>query len=55
MWHIWLNTTPCWNEKSNYIIAINTDKDAPIAEIADILVVADANEVIKELTKLINQ
>ena len=42
-------------KKSNYIIAINTDKEAPIAEVADVLVVADANEVVKELIKLINQ
>jgi electron transfer flavoprotein alpha subunit len=41
-------------KKSNYIIAINTDKEAPISEVADVLVVADANEVIKELLKLIN-
>lgn len=41
-------------KKSNYIIAINTDKEAPISEVADVLVVADANEIIKELIKLMN-
>jgi electron transfer flavoprotein alpha subunit len=40
-------------KKSNYIIAINTDREAPISEVADVLVVADVNEVIKELLKLI--
>jgi electron transfer flavoprotein alpha subunit len=42
-------------KKSNYIIAINTDKEAPISEVADVLVVADANEIIKELLKLLEE
>jgi electron transfer flavoprotein alpha subunit len=42
-------------KKSNYIIAINTDKEAPMSEVADVLVVADANEIIKELLKLLEE
>lgn len=36
--------------KSNFIVAINKDKDAPIAEIADVLVVADLIPFAVELT-----
>ena len=35
------------------IVAINTDASAPIGEFADVLVVANAIEVAKELTKLV--
>lgn len=42
-------------KKSNYIIAINTDKEAPISEVADVLVVADVNEVINNLLKLLDE
>jgi electron transfer flavoprotein alpha subunit len=38
---------------SGTIIAVNTDSGAPIGEFADMLVVANANEVAKELTKLV--
>jgi len=31
-------------KKSDFILAVNTDKDAPIAEVADVLVVADVNQ-----------
>ncbi len=34
---------------SGYIVAVNTDRDAPIGEIADLLVVADLNEFLPEL------
>lgn len=37
-------------KKSDYIIAINTDKDAPIAEAADVLVVADVMQFVPALT-----
>lgn len=38
---------------SKYIIAVNTDPDAPIREIADVLVVADANEFLPLLLEKI--
>jgi electron transfer flavoprotein alpha subunit len=31
-------------KKSEFILAINTDRDAPIGEIADVLVVADIKQ-----------
>ena len=37
-------------KKSEYVIAINTDKDAPIGEVADVLVVADLKEFVPVLT-----
>jgi electron transfer flavoprotein alpha subunit len=37
-------------KKSDFIIAINKDKDAPIGEIADILVVADVMQFVPALT-----
>ncbi|MCK4508312.1 MAG: electron transfer flavoprotein subunit alpha/FixB family protein [Desulfuromonadales bacterium] len=37
-------------KKSEYVIAINTDKDAPIGEVADVLVVADLKEFVPALT-----
>ncbi|MDH3454904.1 MAG: electron transfer flavoprotein subunit alpha/FixB family protein [Desulfuromonadales bacterium] len=37
-------------KKSEFIIAINTDKDAPIGEVADVLVVADLKELVPALT-----
>ncbi len=43
-------------KKSEFVIAINTDKDAPIAEIADVLAVADVNELLPALTeRLLNR
>jgi electron transfer flavoprotein alpha subunit len=38
-------------KKAEFIIAINTDKDAPIAEVADILVVADLKQFVPALTE----
>lgn len=32
-------------KKSDFIVAVNTDADAPIKEVADVLVVADVNEL----------
>jgi electron transfer flavoprotein alpha subunit len=37
-------------KKSNFIVAINKDKDAPIAEVADVFVEADLLEFIPMLT-----
>lgn len=38
-------------KKSEFIVAINTDKDAPIGEIADVLVVADVKEFVPILNR----
>ena len=40
-------------KKSEFIVAINTDKDAPIGEVADVLVVADLKQFIPVLTEKI--
>jgi electron transfer flavoprotein alpha subunit len=37
-------------KKSDFIVAINKDKDAPIGEIADVLVVADVMQLVPALT-----
>lgn len=37
-------------KKSGFIVAINKDKDAPIGEIADVLVVADVTQFVPALT-----
>jgi electron transfer flavoprotein alpha subunit len=36
-------------KKSEFVVAINTDKDAPIGEVADVLVVADLNQFVPTL------
>lgn len=41
-------------KKSEFVVAINTDKDAPIGEVADVLVVADLKTFIPVLTEKIN-
>jgi len=38
-------------KKSEFIVAINTDKDAPIGEVADVLVVADVKQFLPALTE----
>jgi electron transfer flavoprotein alpha subunit len=38
-------------KKSEFIVAVNTDKDAPIGEAADVLVVADLKQFIPVLTE----
>lgn len=40
-------------KKSEFIVAINTDKDAPIGEVADVLVVADLKQLLPVLTEKI--
>ncbi len=40
-------------KKSEFVVAINTDRDAPIGEIADVLVVADLKQFIPTLTEKI--
>jgi electron transfer flavoprotein alpha subunit len=37
-------------KKSDFIVAINKDKDAPIGEIADVLIVADVMQFVPALT-----
>lgn len=41
-------------KKSDFIVAINTDKDAPIGEVANILVVADLKQFLPVLTEKLN-
>lgn len=38
-------------KKSEYVVAINTDKDAPIGDVADVLVVADLTQFVPALTE----
>jgi electron transfer flavoprotein alpha subunit len=38
-------------KKSDFIVAINKDKDAPIGEVADVLVVADVMQLVPTLTE----
>lgn len=38
-------------KKSEFVVAINTDKDAPISEIADVMVVADLKQFVPALTE----
>ncbi len=40
-------------KKSEFIVAINTDKDAPIGDVADVLVVADLKQFVPLLTEKI--
>lgn len=41
-------------KKSEFLVAINTDKDAPIGDVADVLVVADLTQFIPVLTEKIS-
>jgi len=41
-------------KNSEFVVAINTDRDAPIGEVADVLVVADLKEFVPLLTEKIN-
>ena len=38
-------------KKSEFVVAVNTDKDAPIGEVADVLVVADLKQFVPTLTE----
>ena len=38
-------------KKSDFIVAINTDRDAPIGEVANVLVVADLKQSLPVLTE----
>jgi electron transfer flavoprotein alpha subunit len=38
-------------KNAEFIVAINTDKDAPIGEVADVLVVADLKQFVPALTE----
>jgi electron transfer flavoprotein alpha subunit len=38
-------------KKSDFVVAINTDRDAPIGEVADVLVVADLKQFVPVLTE----
>ena len=40
-------------EESEFIVAVNTDKSAPIFKVANLGIVADANATIRELNKLL--
>ncbi len=41
-------------KKSEFVVAINTDKDAPISEVADVLVVADLKQLVPVLTEKVD-
>jgi len=41
-------------KKSEFVVAINTDKDAPICDVADVLVVADLTQIVPMLTNKIS-
>ncbi len=40
-------------KKSEFVVAINTDRDAPIGEVADVLIVADLKQFLPALTTLL--
>ena len=42
-------------KKSEFIVAVNTDKDAPIGEVADVLVVADLKQFVPVLTEKLKE
>ena len=42
-------------KKSEFVVAINKDKDAPIGEVADVLVVADLMQFVPALTALLQK
>jgi len=42
-------------KKSEFVVAINTDKDAPIGDVADVLIVADLTQFVPLLSKKISE
>jgi len=40
-------------EESEFIVAVNTDKNAPIFKVANLGIVADAEAVFKNLNKML--
>ena len=40
-------------EESEFIVAVNTDKNAPIFKVANLGIVADAAAVMKQLNKIL--
>jgi electron transfer flavoprotein alpha subunit len=42
-------------EDSEFIVAVNTDKTAPIFKVANLGIVSDAAATMKELNKLLNK
>lgn len=40
-------------KKSEFIVAVNTDKDAPIGDVADVLIIADLKQFVPALTEKI--
>jgi electron transfer flavoprotein alpha subunit len=42
-------------KKSDFVVAINKDKDAPIGEVADVLVVADVMQFVPALTEALQK
>jgi electron transfer flavoprotein alpha subunit len=40
-------------KKAGFVVAINTDEDAPISEVADVLVVGDLKQVVPAITELL--
>ena len=42
-------------EESEFIVAVNTDKSAPIFKVANLGIVADAGAVMKEMNKILNK
>ena len=38
-------------KKAEFVVAVNTDRDAPIGEVADVLIVADLKQFVPALTE----
>jgi electron transfer flavoprotein alpha subunit len=42
-------------KKSDFVVAINKDRDAPIGEVADVLVVADVMQFVPAFTEALQK
>ena len=42
-------------KNAGFVVAINTDREAPIRQVADVMVIADANDFIPELIELLQK